>query len=80
MASVTNTQLADWRNFLGTKDVSKKDLWMHWRSLDVVEKWWDRDASTAVLQSSIDKVALAWGWSGFKPKPSAGDKCPHFSD
>lgn len=76
MASVTNTDLADWRDFLQTKQVNKKDLWMHWRCLDVVEKYWSLDADADTLQSCLDKVASNRGWSGFKIPLSAGDKSP----
>ena len=71
---VSNTDLADWRDFLRNREVPRNELWRFWRLLDVIEKWWNKDADTETLQSCADQVAFAWGWSGSKPKPRGKER------
>jgi len=57
---VSNTDLANWRDFLGTKDLDKEECFLVWRLFDWIERWTDKP--TAVVQRVIEKASVKFGW------------------
>ena len=60
MASVTNTNLADWRDFLQDKGATKEEIWLVWRLYDWLERW--THVPTEKLQRVLEKASVRFGW------------------
>jgi hypothetical protein len=57
---VSNTDLANWREFLGTRDLDKEECFLVMRLFDWLERWTDKPSY--ILQRVMDKACDKFGW------------------